>query len=201
MPNIDDKQLAIASVYARSILELAERQGVTDSLIAEFEELSSSLAGNEELTDFFSSPLIDGKQRGASLEKMFRGKASDLLVDSLQVINRKGRLEMLTTIVTALHQERQALRGEMDVEVATAVPLTEALRARLQQAVDRFTGKKSCLIEVVDPQLLGGMMLRLRDQKIDSSVARELEKMNETLATRTSREILRARRTSVDSRA
>ncbi len=201
MPNIDDKQLAIATVYARSILELAENQGVTDSLIAEFEQLVSALASNEELAGFFSSPLIDSDKRAASLEKMFRGKASDLLVDSLQVINRKDRLEMLPTIVTALHQERQALRGVVDVEVATAVPLTAALRDRLRRAVDRFTGQKSRLVEVVDPQLVGGMMLRLGDQKIDSSVARELEKMHETLAHRTSHEILRARRTSVDSRA
>ncbi len=201
MPNIDDKQLAIASVYARSILELAERQGVTNSLLAEFEELATALSGNAELADFFSSPLVDAEERAASLEKIFRGKASDLAVDSLQVINRKGRLEMLAAIVTALHQERQTLRGEIDVEVATAVPLSDALRARLQAAVDRFTGKKSCLVEVVDEQLLGGMVLRLGDQKIDSSVVRELEKMNETLAARTSREILRARRTRVDSQA
>ncbi len=201
MPNIDDKQLAIASVYARSILELAQDQGVTDSLLAEFEEVAGALATNPELADFFSSPLVDSTERGASLEKIFRGKASDLLVDSLQVINRKGRLEMLATIVIALRQERQALRGEIEVEVATAVPLSDALRARLQTAVDQFSGKKSQLVEVVDPELLGGMVLRLGDQKIDSSVARELEKMNEILAARTSREILRARRTRVDSRA
>ena len=194
MSKIDDKQLAIARVYARSILELAESRGVTDSLLGELEDLIKLVDRDPQLAGFLANPLIDSAERKASLEKIFRGRASDLMVDSLQVINRKGRLAMLPTIVAALRQERQELRGEIEVEVATAVPLSDALRQRLQTAVDRFSGKKSRLIEAVEPGLLGGMVLRLGDQKIDSSVSRELEKMNEALAARTSREILQARR-------
>jgi F-type H+-transporting ATPase subunit delta len=201
MPRINDKQLAIATVYAQAMIELAESQGATDALMAELDELGLAIERDPELADFLASPLIDSDERRDSLEKIFRGRASDLFVDSLQVVNRKGRLALIEAITVAFAQARRELRNEVDVDVTSAVPLSAALRARLQQAVDHFTGKKSRLLESVEPKLLGGMVLRVGDQKIDSSVARELEMMKEALAARTSREILAARHTRAESQA
>lgn len=190
MPRIDEKQMALARVYARAVVELAEEREETDRVLAELAELASYLDAHPELADFLASPLVRTTERRELLEKLFRGRAGDLLVDALQVMNRKGRLALLPAVAEAFRQEVRDLQGLTDVHVASAVALPAGLKERLLEAISRLTGKKPQLVEVVDPRLLGGLVLLMGDEKIDGSVARELEKVGERLRRRASEEIL-----------
>ena len=135
MAKADDKEMAVAQVYSRAMHDLATSRGEADELADELDELAAFVEGNEALATFFSTPLLDSGDRGESLERMFRGKASDLLVDSLQVINRKERLDLLGAIAEAYHLRHQQHLGQVDVHVATAVPLSPALRRRLESVL------------------------------------------------------------------
>jgi F-type H+-transporting ATPase subunit delta len=194
-------QLAIARVYARSMVRLAEERGETDSLLAELAAMTSLVDERPELGEFLASPLVSTEDRRGVLESLLRGRASDLLVDSLQVMNRKGRLELLAAVAEGFRQEVRELRGETDVYVTTAVPLSAALRDRLSQAAGRFTGRRPRLVERVDPALLGGLVLQVGDDKIDTSVARELERLASLLSQRASAEILSGKSYTVESDA
>ena len=92
MAGATDKELALAKVYSKSMLDLAESQGQADELLDELMAMKEMLDKNAQLDDFLSSPTVDVTARAQTLEKAVRGKASDLLVDSLQVLNRKERL-------------------------------------------------------------------------------------------------------------
>ena len=186
----DDKERAIAQVYARSLLDLAQDSGEVQAVAEELDELLAYGERDEEFMHFLTNPLTEPARRRQSLEKIFRGKMSDLTLDGLQVINRKGRMELLPAIVRAYKDERRKREGWVEVEVVSAVPLTDALRERLRQAVDRRTGKKSEIKEVVDPSILGGLVVRVEDEKIDTSVARELAVLSARLSGRASAEIL-----------
>ena len=98
MSKVNDKHIAIARVYSRSLLDLAVAQGQAEELRDELLWLAGYMSENADFSHFITSPQIDADDRVASLEKMFRGKLSDLLVDGLQVIHRKGRLDLLPTI-------------------------------------------------------------------------------------------------------
>src|SRR5262249_18710496 len=115
---------------------------------------------------------------------VFRRRASDLLVDSLEVINRKGRLGLLPAIVAAYRGEYRELRGLVDARVTTAVPLTEEQRTELAAALGKLTGKRPELIERVDPAILGGLVVEVAGEKIDSSLATRLRDVAEALAQR-----------------
>lgn len=186
----DDKERAIAQVYARSILDLAQEAGEVETVADELQELIDYAEKQEEFGSFLTNPLTEPARRRGSLETLFRGRMSDLTLDALQVINRKGRMELLPAIVQAYKDERRKREGWVEVEVVSAVPLTDALRERLRQAVDRRTGRKSEIKEVVDPSILGGLVVRMEDEKIDTSVARELAVLSERLSRRASAEIL-----------
>lgn len=183
--------LGLARTYSRSLLGLAEPQGQADALGEELVELAALLDGNPDFESFLASPLVSEDERRAAVEKAFRGKASDLLVDSLQVINRKGRLGALRAIATSYRDELRELRGQVEAKVKTAIPLTEALRARVTEAVGKFTGKTPVLVESVDPRLLGGMVVEVGGQKIDTSVASRLRELSHALSARASQEIHR----------
>lgn len=189
MSGFDDRHTAVAKVYAIAILELAERKGEEDSLLEELQELASYLDENPDFDAFLSSPMIEDSARERVIEKVFRSHASDLLVDALQIINRKGRLELLRAIVETYRLADQERRGIVDVSLTTAVPLSDGMRARIKEVVKRSWGKEANLSETVDASLLGGLVLQIEDQKIDTSMARQLAAFRVKLLDRASLEI------------
>ncbi|MGH9361526.1 MAG: ATP synthase F1 subunit delta [Thermoanaerobaculia bacterium] len=193
MARVDERQLALARVYARALLALAEERGESETLLAELGELARHLDRDPEFAEFIASPLVDDERRRETLEQIFRGRASDLLVDALQVLNRKGRLGVLRTVAEAFRRELREARGLVDVRVRTAVPLPPPLRVRLVETVRRFSGGTPELAEVVDPKVLGGLVVELEGKKLDASLAARLRELGAALARRASEEILRRR--------
>jgi F-type H+-transporting ATPase subunit delta len=189
MANVDFRDLAVGRLYAEAMLGLAEERNASDALLHELKELVEFLDQNPKVEHFLASPMVDEAGRARVIEDLFRGEASDLLVDSLQVINRKGRLAQLRAVAEAYRIAHRDLRGWVDVDVRTAVPLTEALRTRVQDAIAASTGKKPTLIERVDPNLIGGMVIEAEGRKIDASVASRLRDLREALLGRASQEI------------
>ena len=189
--NVDDRDLAVGRLYAEAMLGLAEEQGASDALLDELKELVGFLDQNPKVEHFLSSQMVDEEGRARVIEDLFRGNASDLLVDSLQVINRKGRLGQLRAVVEAYRIAHRDLRGWVDVHVRTAVPLDDALRARLKDAMAATTGRKPVLIERIDPSLIGGLIVEVEGKKFDASVASRLHDLSDALLARASREIHR----------
>lgn len=189
MANVNGRDLRVARIYAKAMLDLAAAQGEEDSLLDELHELGRAVAGDAELATFLASPLVSAGSRAKVLETIFRRRASDLLVDSLEVINRKGRLGLAAAIAEAYRGEYRERRGLVDARVTTAVPLGEAQRANLAAAVAKLTGKQPELIERVDPAILGGLVVEVAGEKIDTSLATQLRDMGAILAERAAAEL------------
>lgn len=189
MAKIDDRDLAVGRLYAEAMLGLAEERGQSDALLDELRELVEFLDRSPKVEHFLASQMVDEEGRARVLDDLFRGQASDLLLDSLQVINRKGRLGQIRAIAESYRIALRDLRGEVDVRVRTAVPLDDAQRTRLQDVLAASTGKKPTLIERVDPSLIGGIVVEVGGKKFDASVASRLHDLSEALLARASREI------------
>ncbi len=199
MPKADDKQIAVARVYSRAMHDLAVSRGEADALAEELGELAAYVDRNDELGNLFASPLIDPGDRAKSLEQLFRGRTSDLLVDSLQVINRKDRLALLGVIAEAYHLRHQEHLGRVDVRVTTAEPLGPALRERLVTVLLKHSGRQPQLIEEIDQSLIGGIVLKIDDQKIDASVIHQIGRLRRALRERSEHEIHRGRRAAAEA--
>jgi F-type H+-transporting ATPase subunit delta len=189
MANVDEQEREIGRLYAEAILHVAEESGQAEALLEELNGLVEYLDRNPDFERFLASPLIEEGPRAQVIEKAFRGKASDLLVDSLLVVNRKERLGAVRAIAVAYRKALRDLRGWMDVNVRTAVPLTAALRERLNQVLAASTSRRPTLIEKVDPSVIGGLVIEVEGRKIDASVASRLHDLSEALLARASREI------------
>lgn len=193
MERLDEKQVAVARVYSRAMYDLAESGGVTEALLEELQDLLALLLDRDDLRAFIHSPMVDQEEREKVLERIFRGRASDLLVDSLQILNKNGRLGFLHTIVGTFREAYQTHHGHIDVQVTSAAPLSATARQGLAAAATRLTGREAVLVETVDEALLGGMVVRVGDRKIDTSVRTELFKLRHTLEERSALEIYRSR--------
>jgi len=119
--HFDHREMAVASVYAEAIYRLAEEKGSEEALLQELESVAEYLDSDAGAAAFFSSPLVDAKTRARLLEKAFRGRASELLTDSLRIVQRKGRLELLPVIVAAYRACHDQRRDVVDARVTRDV--------------------------------------------------------------------------------
>lgn len=178
---LDVRALAVGRVYARALFSLSEEMESSEEALGELDGIVEGLRAEPAFAEFFASPLVDSEARREVLEKALRGRASDLVADGLQVMNRKGRLSLLPAVAEAFRHELERARGQIEVQVTTAVELSAALRERLIEAVGKVTGKEPQLAARVDPELLGGMVLTVGDRKVDASVAGEIQRLSERL--------------------
>ena len=186
---VDEQEVAVADVYAAVLLKLAEERGEGDAVLGEVEAINELLAEQPEFADYLSSPMVDVEARRVAIDKTFQGRANDLLVNTLQVMNRRNRLDLLGALKAAYSRDLDEARRRESVEVTSAVPLTESSRARLERAVSKITGRDTRLIESVDESLIGGLVVRIGDEKIDTSVARSLSLLRQKFAERASAEV------------
>lgn len=184
-----DKGFAIARVYAEAMLQLAESQGDSEILFEELRNFADCVELDSDLHDFVSSPMVDLEARRKMLENVFRGKRTDLFVDGLQVMNRKGRLGLISAVAEAYRLERDKLRNRTEVRVKSASPLTAELHAKLKEAMSQRVGHDVDLVEEVDESLIGGLVLQIGDEKLDASIATRLKRIGESLLDRAAREI------------
>jgi F-type H+-transporting ATPase subunit delta len=188
MAGISDKELALAKVYSSAMIELAARTGDTQVLGQELADLAAYLDRDEAFDRFLSSPTVDTDARKAAIEKLFRGRYSDLCVDALQVMNRKERLGLLRAVAKTYHELDEERRGRVEVLVRSAVALTDENRARLTEAAKTLTGREVDLIEHVDESLLAGMVVRIGDRQYDMSAASRLQRIRKSLVQRAAQE-------------
>lgn len=178
---MDTELTTIAEVYAQSLLDLALARGEAESIDREFSEFAAYIKIDQDFRAFFTSRVIDAESRRQTLDRIFQGQMSDLLLNTLQVLNAKDRTEAVSEVQRLYHTLFTASEGIVDVYVTSAEPLTEAMKGRLQQMMASRTSKRINLIEQVDPTMLGGLRVRVGDKQIDTSIARQLRRFHQAL--------------------
>src|SRR3954465_1280769 len=91
----------LAVAYAKSVLELATERNVAEDIGRELTEVGRVVGENSDLQTFLSSPAIGEVERGNVVDKAFRGRVSELVLNTLLVMNRKGRLGILQQVAIA----------------------------------------------------------------------------------------------------
>jgi len=170
----EHKTDSVSRVYAQALLELGQAGGQSDTLAQEAGELLSLLNSEPDLCRLLSSRALNSAQRSSAVERLFKGKVSDVLYRFLQVVNRKGRLNSLGGILHAYLALIAEGRGELDVDVFVAEALSDSAGQGVAESIGSAMNKKVRLREHVDPELIGGLKVRVGDRLIDGSVATQL---------------------------
>ncbi len=190
--NIDE----IALVYARALLEECEHSGGTAQAVSigqELTELGELIRADKKFSEFLRSPLLDGSKRVASLSKILQGRVSDVLFRFAMVLAERGRAGRLSDVADAFDRLLQERLGRIEVDVYTvAGNADEATLATVRTRVKEAFGKEPVLHQYADPNMIGGVKLRVGDQLIDGSIATGLRNMR-TRITRLGGEQIRAR--------
>lgn len=182
---------AIAGVYAEALLDAAEARGRAAQIGEQLADLGAYVATDARFAEWLQSPAVAADARQRSLERMFRGRLDDLLVNTLQVMNRKGRLGLVRALAeryAALWDERSR---RVRVRAISAVPLTGRMRESLIEELRAWCGTEPVLQERVRPDILGGLIVEYNGHRIDSSVMRRLADLRRELLDRSREELHR----------
>lgn len=174
MPETFVEQVAVADVYAGALFELAHQQGLTERVRGELETLVRLARRNATFAEFLRSAAIDEERRAEQLEHWLRDRVSDLLLNTLLVMNRHGRLGMLEALLRAFVLRVEQTAGQVEARVLSAVELDDELRRRTVEAIRAVTGKQPLVEYRVDPGLIGGLVVEVGDIRYDSSIRRQL---------------------------
>lgn len=172
---------SVSRVYAQALLELAQAGGSVDDVAQEAGELLSMLSREPDLNKLLSSRALNASQRSALVEKLFKGKVSDVFYRFLQVVNRKDRLGSLEGIIGTYGLLVAEAKGELDVDVFVAQALTDEAGRGVAESIGQAVGKRIHLHQHIDPELIGGLKVRVGDRLIDGSVATQLKIMKRKL--------------------
>jgi F-type H+-transporting ATPase subunit delta len=180
----------IARVYAEALLRAADKRGQAEEVLEELESLVQDVfTASPELENLFSSASIGRTAREELIRKVFTGRASELVLNLLLVLNDHDRLSELRAIVAACRELRDQRAGRLQVQVRSAVPLRDDQRQRLLEQLRETFHKEPVLQTQVDPELLGGMVVRVGDWLYDQSVRTQLDNLRHQIIERSSYEI------------
>ncbi|MEX0653180.1 MAG: ATP synthase F1 subunit delta [Phycisphaeraceae bacterium] len=172
---------AVDRAYAKALFEMGEAQGLLDTLADEVDQFGELINEQPDLRRLLAGRTLAAHERTAMLERMFQGNVSDLLYRFLQVVNRKGRLSSLPGIVQAFADLMTEQRGLIEVDAFVAVRMDEKQASDVAATLGRQLKKEVVLHQYVDPELIGGIKLRLGDQIIDGSVATQLRLLRQRM--------------------
>ena len=172
---------AIAEVYARSLFEVAKEHDVLDRVHDELGEFADALDDNRELQVFLFSPYFSSDEKRDGVKKIV-SDADERIVNFLELLAERHRMPALFRI----RREFEALWAEehqlLPVTVTSAVELDESLVDDIGKRIQEQTGREVELSSNVDPDVLGGLMVRVGNMVLDGSVRNRLERLRKTVA-------------------
>ncbi len=176
--NFDLSRQRIGTIYAKALLSSAEEAGNTEAVLQDFESLLSDvIAQREDLRHALVGSILNVEERQLVLDKAFAGKMEPLLLTFLKVVTQHGRQDCLREIYAAAVELNNQRLGVVEVVARTAFPLADDLRDSLAAQVRQKLGREVHLKTMIDPDVIGGLILHIGDTVIDGSVANRLAQL------------------------
>ena len=178
MDNSGGIRASLAGRYAAALFDLARDQRQIESVGNSLEALGSALVDSKDFNELVSSPLVSREEAG----KAFAALAPQLKLDPITtnfvgVLARNGRKGELGNVIRAFRRLASEHRGESTAEVITARPLNDDQLAELRQQLRARAGRDVNIEAAVDPQILGGIVVKLGSQQIDASIRTKLNRL------------------------
>lgn len=172
----------ISKTYGDALFELAVEEGKIDVLEEEIIQLQKVLADNDSFGKLMNHPKIIVEEKLQVAKNVFEGRVSDELLGFLTIIISKDRYRDIDAILDYFIAEVKRYKGIGVATVTTAVPLGEDQRGKIEQKLlDTTQYAKMEMHFQVDEALIGGMVVRIGDRVVDSSIRTKLSELQKEL--------------------
>lgn len=182
-PHAETKHVDIASdrvakIYAQAIVEAADAAGCRPEVLAELGTLARGVLPQvPEAAAVFASPKVPPEEKARIIDRLTAGRMTATTVNALHVLARHGRLGLLAAVVEAAERLADERDGRKQATFTTAVPLDAAEQSRIVAETEKALAATLTPAFVVDPTIIGGLVVRVGDTIYDQSVATGLARI------------------------
>lgn len=169
-----------ATRYAQAVFSLGKERGTLDVWQSDLTDLAT-LTGDSRVSSYLSNPSITADTKLATLEASLPSTVQPELRNLAKLLVVRNRTNLIPQIREIFEDQVRAERGITVAQVTTSEPLTADEEALVREKLAAMTGNTIEITATVDPDIIGGIVVRIGDQVIDGSVRNKLERMRTRL--------------------
>lgn len=170
-----------AQAYARSLMEIAAETGAEASVGADLATIRQLMIDTPTFGLYLADPAVSADERGGKIKTIFGGRVSPLLLNTIGLMNRQGKLKELPSLCGAYRDLLEQKQGKIEVDVTVATRLTDGELEDVRQRVGTAMKKTAVVRQHVDESIIGGLILKVGDKLIDGSVKSQLNQLKQNL--------------------
>ena len=169
---------SLAGRYASALFDLAREQRQIDAVGRSLDALGSALVDSKDFAELVESPLVSREEAGKAFAALGPQLGLDPITSNfLAVLARNGRKTQLRSVIRFFKRLASEHRGETTAEIVTARPLNDDQVAALKAQLRTRAGRDVNIDATVDPNILGGIVVKLGSQRIDASIRTKLNRL------------------------
>jgi F-type H+-transporting ATPase subunit delta len=171
----------LAQVYARSLFQAALEKGRLDELREQLAQFADALDEHRELAVFFFSPYFSTAEKQQALSTLLDG-ADEIFLNFLSLLIENHRMPVIFRIRHEYERLWDQENKTLPVEITSAIALDEATTESLGRTIGERAGRRVTLAARVDPNILGGIIIRVGNSILDASIRNRLEQLRRHVA-------------------
>ncbi|HLN74251.1 MAG TPA: ATP synthase F1 subunit delta [Prolixibacteraceae bacterium] len=167
--------------YAKAFFSLAQEKGLMAALQQDVQTVSAVCASSADFNRLIDSPVISTSGKVKAIKSIFQDKVNALTLNFLALITQNRREKHMPSIFRDLSDMYRKSLGISSAVLTTARELDASLVEQIRKELETLSGNKVELSQQIDPQLIGGFVLRVDDKQYDASVSTQLKRIKESL--------------------
>ena len=168
-------------IYADALFSSAVEEKRLEEVKKDLEGVYEAFKENTEFFGMMDSPTFEKEEKSKILKEIFEEKTEVLLYNFICLLCDKKRMSLFLKIAESFFESYRDYHGFMEVNVVSAVALSEEQKEKLKEKLSALTGKKILLKTQIDPSVIGGVILRYDNKEIDGSVQKKIDSLRNTI--------------------
>ncbi|MFF2481286.1 F0F1 ATP synthase subunit delta [Paenibacillus sp. NPDC058071] len=171
------RDIVVAKRYAKALFDLAQQDGIVAEVEEQLKLIVQTLEADENFSKFLSFPSIDPAKKVAVLKEAYSDRVSSIVLNTLELLVARGRQDAIGSIYIAYTKIAGEALGQAHATIYSASQLTVSEFAEVVAQFSQISGKKIIAQQVVEPELLGGVQVRIGDRLYDGSLSGKLDRL------------------------
>lgn len=171
----------VSERYALSLYEIAKQENKVQAFMDELNAICDIFSQNPDFMKVLKNPSIRFAEKQKTLSAVFEGKLDPYVLNFLMLITERHRISLIFEMAEGYKQQYYFEEGICEVTAITAEKMDDALTEKLKNKMCAVTGKKVVLKTVVDESIIGGIVIKVDNKQIDTSVRTRINELAQQL--------------------
>lgn len=173
--------MALAETYGEAIFDIAKEQNILEQMEQDLLYVQGLFNTLSDLRGYIESPIVEKQHKIELLQKIFAEAIHKMAVQFLYIMVQRDRESSIVAAITDFVSRSRADRGVVSAKVFTARQISAEMQEKITQRLREEMGKEVLMQSFVKPELLGGLVIEIGDKRYDTSVARRLKDLEDSL--------------------